>query len=192
MLLRRGLERLLRDGLRRSAGGRGGLPDRLAGQAHDAPRHLELLVLRAHPLELEAEHRTGGGGKLAADRAADAGQDEVAERAADHRQGRLRHALEHPADRAADRRGDGLADRARRTLEQLAEELVEFLLIGDLEQFGGQLHLVGFAEEPFPLAAVELVLAHEAVFVGLQRVDLAPVLGLRPVHVVHRSLLRPC
>ena len=33
--------------------------------------------------------------------------------------------------------------------DQAAEELLEFLLVGDFEEFGGEFHLLLFAEDPF-------------------------------------------
>src|SRR3954451_21949133 len=72
------------------------------------------------------------------------------------REGRLSHALE-AADECLACFGLGeVADPLDRPADQLAEEVLEFLLGVDLQQFGRKLHLLGLVEPPAGLFAQEL------------------------------------
>src|SRR6185503_3958705 len=94
------------------------------------------------------ERAAGHGRETAADRGAERAGDEGAERATGNRQRGLERAFQGAADGLPDGRAHHRADGATDLLDQVAEKAVELLLVAHFEQFGGELHLVGFAENP--------------------------------------------
>ena len=192
----RGVGRGAGDGTRRrptrSAGGVAGGSRR---EPHVAPRDLELGLLLVHALELDLEQLGGHRPELGADRPAHSGEHQVAQGAGRHRQGGLRDVLEHAAERLPDRGLHEAADGLRRTLDQLAEELLQLLLTRDLQQLAGQSELLHLllrlqlaAQQLAPPLLVALVLAtglplraplpHRG-FTGLEAL---PLLALERVH----------
>ena len=124
---------------------------RVAGQSDQLLSNLEFPIVVAQPLKLQTEQLAslicGHRAKRAANRAADEGP----ERAASDRKHRFERTLGNATDRLTNTGigevFDGLAGR----IDQVAEEVFELLLVGDLEQLGGTLKLLHFAER-FELA----------------------------------------
>src|SRR4051794_32569948 len=120
-------ERLARDRQRIAAAGLcEGAPGRVAAEAHEVARQLVLPVLVAH-LAVELAVAIAGD---RAERLRDIGQ---------RARGRL---LEIAGERATDGRLRRLSEKAAGFLEQIAEKAVDLILVADLEQLGGELHLV--------------------------------------------------
>jgi hypothetical protein len=94
--------------------------------------------------------------------------------------------LEHPADGLAYWGADYLADSTGRPLDEIAEEIVELLLVGNFQELRGQFHQLRFAEYfaalagPFGLAELELFFFESLRF----RVEFQCAFGL-----IHGSLL---
>src|SRR5262249_5292984 len=113
----------------------------IGGEVDHLARDLELLMLHlglvAH-LEQVARHRA----ELRPDRRANTWRHHRTERAADDRKRSLGHILEDAAQRLA----DGALDEAARRFHEPTQELLEFRLIRNLEQFGGKLRFLEFVE----------------------------------------------
>src|SRR3954462_3846884 len=119
---------------------------RILRQAHESLRHLELLILAAHPFELEPEDlsrqragvRTDCAAAVAAVCAPAAPADVRPDRLAAELQPLLRGVAEQSLELLPRRR----VEHTFRDLEQTAEEMIELRFTGDRQQLGGELHLL--------------------------------------------------
>ena len=116
------------------------------------PRHLERLVFRAQPFELEAEDSAGRGGR----------------RRAGSRQQAPGRAPENPGQRP----GHRPIVRAARAIDQLDEIAVELAFVDALEQFGRVLHL----------SAAGDAACRSSVVTGLEGFDLGAIVEQWAVH----------
>src|SRR5207247_1213759 len=124
-----------------------------ARESDELPRDLELPVLAAQPLQLQAEERPGGRAETRSRFSAPPGVNPLPDRPADHgkRLPRdvLQGALEQAAQRPAGVRPNGTPDGPSHGAEHVTEELLQFLLAGDLKELGGKLHLPRLAQRRF-------------------------------------------
>ena len=133
--------------------------------------------------DFQAERAARGRGEAAADLRAERTADEGAESGAGQRQCLLGDAFQNAADRLSDGRTDDLADGTPGFPDQVAEKLIELLLVVDLQELGGQLQLVGLAEYAFAVAFARPfgLLEFEILHLGIE-------LELRAIDVVHGVL----
>jgi hypothetical protein len=101
------------------------------------------------PLPLIRFHFQGArdfSGNRAAKACAQRAADKSAERLAGDGKKLLGRAFEQAAECVSGCRSEDAAGRFRDAGNEIAEEVLEFFLGGDLQQFGGKLHLLGFAQ----------------------------------------------
>jgi hypothetical protein len=139
------------------------------GETHEASRDFEFLVFRAQPFQFDAEHPTGPEPARRMHRRA------ALDRVPDHRN-RLHRGAPKNADQRTDGVGRHAADLVCRLADQVTEEAIQLLLVVDLQQMRGQLHLFGFARPVIrslqrALACTELTASNLA--------------GIHPLVVVH-------
>src|SRR3954447_4857662 len=111
---------------------------RILRQAHESLRHLELLILAAHPFELEPEDLSRQRAGVRTDCAAAVAADVRPDRLAAELQPLLRGVAEQSLELLPRRR----VEHTFRDLEQTAEEMIELRFTGDRQQLGGELHLL--------------------------------------------------
>lgn len=131
-----------------------GILDGVAHHADHALSNFKFLVFRRECLVFEAKEIAGARGKPGADLTADAGRDHIPDRAACNRQCFLNGTLEEAAERVELRLEVCEREAARFRgssckIEEVANELVEFLLVVYLEQLCGVFGLLLFAKWPF-------------------------------------------
>ena len=153
VVARRGGRGVLGGGLRRDRGrGLGRVGGGRAGEADEAPRDLVFLVLRrscpralarrsarpSSPADRRARRRTGP-------------STAESDRAADPRERLAGGVLEDADERLTDRRPHDRPHRASGAPDQVAQEPVQLLLAGDLQQGAGELHLLDLVEHALDL-----------------------------------------
>ena len=158
----------------RIAARRRSAPDGVSSQTNELPGAFELAVFLAPGFGFQTKRAARGRGEAAADLRAERAADEAAERGPRQRKRLSGNAFQDAADRLADRRAHDAADGTSRLSDQVAEKLIELLLVIDLHELSGQLHLVGFIEyaafaHPFGLLGLVVFRSPGRIRVGCDR-----------------------
>lgn len=119
---------------------------RRTGKSHESPRQFKLLVFRTESLEFQSEYLPGRLGKLAANASPLGTAEATADGRPDHRQGLARGVFQHTNQLTARGRVGNAFGGAGYSANQIAQELLQLLLIGNIQEFSRGIDFFLFAQ----------------------------------------------
>jgi hypothetical protein len=119
---------------------------RRTGKSHESPCEFKLLVFRTESLEFQPECLSRRLGKLAANLSPRRTAEATANGRPDHRQGLARGAFQHTNQLTAGGCGGNIFGGAGYSINQIAQELLQLLLIGNVQEFSRGIHFFLFGQ----------------------------------------------